>query len=69
MLARKLSGFVSLMIVAGLAIGCGGSMDESDSGAMHAAASGPEVLQPLPGVDIARGTAVGQVVDAQGLLG
>ncbi len=40
-------------------------MAESESGSMPAA----DVLQPMPGVDIDRDTAVGQVVDGQGRLG
>ena len=65
MLVARQRDVVSLMLVCGLAIGCGssGAMDEADTGA------GGEVAQPLPGVDVDRDTAVGQVVDAHGLSG
>ena len=65
MLVTRQRDVVSLMLVCGLAIGCSssGAMDEADTGA------GGEVAQPLPGVDVDRDTAVGQVVDAHGLSG
>ncbi len=67
MLARKLLSLASLMLVVGLAAGCGGgSMGDADA---MAAAADVQVLQPPPGVDIDRSTASGQVVDSQGLLG
>ena len=67
MLARRLLRLASLMLVVGLAAGCGGgSMGDADA---MAAAPDVQVLQPPPGVDIDRSTASGQVVDSQGLLG
>ena len=63
----KLLSFVSLVLVCGLATGCGSgvSMDADDTDA----ATGLGVAQPLPGVDVDRDKAVGQVVDANGLSG
>ena len=61
---KALIGFVGAV---SLVSAC--SSTSTPTSAATDAVSVPEVAQPLPGVDIDRANAVGQVVDTQGMAG
>ena len=73
MIAGNIFRLVVLMLLVCVTAGCTGSgTDGPDAAADNSTltpASEIQVLQPPPGVDIDRSTAVGQVMDAQGRLG
>ena len=73
MTATDFLRLVSPMLILGLAAGCSGDDTDApaDTASPDSMAAPPivQVRKPPPGLDIDRGTAVGQVVDEQGRLG